>query len=164
MCCNSWSQRVVSEHLMLSGGLCAPSTQDTPSCFSRRPSLPQIHKAILDLWLAPNGETRFPKWIDRNHDCHLLLRTTSRPITYKLSQSTSPRQVSWITMENNITPKFIPCFEYIPELLAHIQVSTWHVDMGAMIGISGLTCKPLGFAPKLYSKLSHITISPKTTC
>lgn len=33
-----------------------------------------------------------------------------------------------------------------------------------MTGISGLTCKPLGFAPKLYSKLSHITISPKTTC
>ena len=49
----------------------------------------------------------------------------------------------------NRGPKFIPCFEYIPELLAHIQVSTWHVHMGAMIGISGLTCKPLAFSQNL---------------
>lgn len=64
----------------------------------------------------------------------------------------------------NRTPKFIPCFEYIPGLPADIQVSTWHVHMGAMIGISGLTCKPLGFAQNFYSKLLHITVSPKTTC
>ena len=34
----------------------------------------------------------------------------------------------------NRGPKFIPRFEYIPESLAQIQVSTGHVHMGAMIG------------------------------
>ena len=150
---------------MLSGGLCAPSTQGIPSCFSRRPSLPQIHKAILDLWQVTDGETCFPKWIDWNHNCRLLLRTTSRPITWKLSQSTSPRQVPWITMENNEQNS-----QVYPLLWIHPWAPSWYPSI-YMTCPYGCHDRHLRFnmqttwiCPKLYSKLFHITVSPKTTC
>lgn len=100
-----------------------------------------------------------------NHDCHLLLRTTSRPINpYKLSQSTSPRQVPWINYARTELPSLSLALNTSWALARASKASTWHVDMGAMTGILRFNMQTTWICPKTHSKLSHITISSKTTC